>query len=150
MANSAAKSTGKGAGKGKRVTGLGGVFFKSQDTKAQLQWYRDHLGIETADYGFSFLWREREVPEEVGYTVWAPFKDDTTYFAPSEKPFMINFRVADMDTLIPQLVAEGVQVVGEVVQEANGKFAWVMDPEGNKLELWEPVPSADDPYLGDS
>lgn len=132
---------------GKRVTGLGGVFFKSKDSKAQLAWYRRHLGIDCADYGYAFQWQEKEQPDETGYTVWAPFAEDTGYFSPSERPFMINFRVANLEQLLPQLQAEGVTIVGGIQQEPNGKFAWVMDPEGTKIELWEPVASAEDPYL---
>jgi predicted enzyme related to lactoylglutathione lyase len=131
----------------KRVTGLGGVFFKAADKKGMLEWYRAHLGIESAEYGFSFLWRENDSPERVGYTVWSPFKRDTEYFEPSKKDFMLNFRVADLSALIPALKAEGVQVVGEIVEEENGKFAWIVDPEGNKIELWEPVDPNKDPYL---
>lgn len=131
----------------KRVTGLGGVFYKCADPGKQLAWYREHLGIEAAEYGFSFRWREHAEPEAVGYTVWAPFKQDTGYFAPSEKPFMVNFRVHDLVGLLAALKEEGVEVLGEIEEHPNGKFGWILDPEGNKLELWEPVPSADDPYL---
>ena len=131
----------------KRVTGLGGLFFKSRDPVAARQWYREHLGIESAEYGFPFLWRERENPDETGYTVWNPFPTDTDYFAPSEQPFMVNFRVADLEGLVAALKEEGVEVVGGIAQEANGKFAWILDPEGNKIELWEPLPSKEDPYL---
>lgn len=141
------KATTPSAATAKRVTGLGGVFFKAADSKAQLQWYRTHLGIESADYGFPFLWRETADKEEVGYTVWAPFSQDTDYFKPSEKPYMFNFRVANLVEMLAALREEGVTVVGEMAEEPNGKFAWIMDPEGNKIELWEPVPSAEDPYL---
>lgn len=133
--------------KGKRVTGIGGVFFKSADPKQLMGWYREHLGIEAEDWGTAFSWMEQARPDKQGYTVWSPFKADTEYFAPSDKPFMFNYRVADMDALIEALKAEGVTVVGDVKQEENGKFAWVMDPEGNKIELWEPVDPDEDPYL---
>jgi predicted enzyme related to lactoylglutathione lyase len=132
----------------KRVTGLGGVFFKTNDKAATVEWYRKHLGIDSASWGgFQFMWREKDAQERVGYTVWSPFKGDTEYFAPSEKPFMINYRVADLAGLIAALKSEGVQVLGEIKEEENGKFAWIMDPDGNKLELWEPVDPAKDPYL---
>lgn len=131
----------------KRVTGLGGVFFKSKDPAASRAWYREHLGIATEDYGFSFLWRDLEKPEERGYTVWSPFARETEYFAPSDQPFMVNLRVADLDGLLAALEKEGIQRVGEVLTEGNGRFAWVLDPDGVKIELWEPVPSAKDPYL---
>jgi len=131
-----------------RVTGIGGVFFKSSDPAAALAWYRTHLGIESDDWGgFAFQWTEKDQPGETGYTVWGAFPESTQYFKPSDQPFMVNFRVADMEGLIANLKAEGVQVVGEIEQHPNGKFAWILDPEGRKIELWEPVPSADDPYL---
>jgi predicted enzyme related to lactoylglutathione lyase len=132
----------------KRVTGLGGMFFKSRDPKAALDWYRKHLGIDSADWGgFAFQWRQREQPDEVGHTVWSAFADDTEYFAPSNESFMVNFRVDDLDGLIAALETEGVDVVGEVQHHENGKFAWILDPEGRKIELWQPVASKDDPYI---
>lgn len=131
----------------KRVTGLGGLFFKSRDPATARQWYRKHLGIEAEEYGFPFLWRDQGDPDETGYTVWNAFPADTEYFAPSEQTFMVNFRVADLEGLVAALKEEGVEVVGGIAQEANGKFAWILDPEGNKIELWEPLPSAEDPYL---
>jgi len=131
----------------KRVTGIGGVFFKSTDPKQLMAWYREHLGIDCQEWGAAFLWRERERSSKQGYTVWSPFKDDTDYFDPSDRPFMVNYRVADMDGLLEALESEGVAIVGQVQQEPNGKFAWIMDPEGNKVELWEPVDPDSDPYL---
>lgn len=132
----------------KRVTGLGGMFFKSHDPKGVLDWYRTHLGIDSADWGgFAFRWLDEKRPEETGYTVWGAFPQDTKYFAPSQQPFMVNFRVADLDGLITALKKEGVEVVGEVEVHENGKFAWILDPEGRKIELWQPVPSREDPYL---
>jgi len=132
----------------RRVTGLGGMFFRSRNPKATLDWYRRHLGIESAEWGgFAFRWLDKEDPDEVGYTVWSAMPADTTYFAPSEESFMVNFRVADLEKLIAALETEGVRVVGEIEQHENGKFAWILDPEGRKIELWEPVPSKDDPYM---
>ncbi len=131
----------------KRVTGLGGVFFKAQDRDRVMDWYRDHLGIESDEYGFMFQWREADAPERQGYTVWGPFAEDTGYFDPSTKPYMVNFRVADLTALIEALKDEGVQVVGTIEEHENGKFAWILDPEGNKIELWEPIDCAVDPYL---
>lgn len=130
----------------KRVTGIGGIFFKCDDKPAQLEWYREHLGIDSAPWGGNiFLWREDAEPSQRAYTVWSPFEGKSTYFDPSRQPFMVNYRVADMDALLDALRAEGVEVVGDPVTEPNGKFAWILDPEGNKIELWEPV--AVDPYL---
>ena len=131
-----------------RVTGLGGVFFKSQNPAGVLDWYRTHLGIDSTErWGFAFQWRERDRPEEVGYTVWGAFSEETEYFAPSQLPFMLNFRVADLEALMEELRAAGCRVVGEIEEHENGKFAWVLDPEDRKIELWEPVPSAVDPTL---
>ena len=132
----------------KRVTGLGGVFFKARDKGGLLDWYRAHLGIDSEEWGgFAFLWREHEAPDKTGYTVWSAFDGDTDHFAPSDKPYMLNFRVADLSVLLEALRDEGVEIVGELQEHPNGKFAWVLDPEGNKVELWEPVDPDADPYL---
>ncbi len=131
-----------------RVTGLGGVFFRSKEPGKLLDWYRAHLGIDSAEWGgFAFRWLERAQPEETGYTVWAAFPPDAKHFEPSEEAVMFNFRVADLEEVVGALRSEGVQVVGDVEQHPNGKFAWILDPEGRKVELWEPVPSKEDPYL---
>lgn len=124
----------------KRVTGIGGVFFKSSDPKATQAWYQKHLGFVAGDdNSILFEWKDVDQPEQSGYTVWAPFKEATKYFEPSQKQFMINFRVENLKELLEQLKREGVQVVGEMQEESYGKFGWIMDPEGNKIELWEPV-----------
>ena len=124
----------------KRVTGLGGVFFKTTDPKKLKEWYGKHLGLPVDEYGASFRWidineKEAKVP---ALTAWSPFKDDTTYFAPSEKPFMFNYRVENLVELLKVLKEEAVQVVGEIEEYPYGKFGWIMDPDGNKIELWEP------------
>lgn len=132
----------------KRVTGLGGLFFRSRDPKAALKWYREHLGIESEEWGgLAFQWLEKDRPDEVGYTVWSAFSEESKHFAPSAERFMVNFRVDDLEALIAALKAEGVEIVGEIEKHENGKFAWILDPEGRKVELWEPLPSKDDPYL---
>lgn len=120
---------------------------KCEDKEAQKSWYETHLGIPNTQYGHSFLWRQKDNQDEIGYTVWSPFPDDTKYFEPSKKPVMINYRVDDLPALLAALKEEGVTIIGEMLSEENGKFAWILDPEGNKIELWEPVPSAKDPYL---
>jgi predicted enzyme related to lactoylglutathione lyase len=123
-----------------RVTGIGGVFFKAKDSKALRTWYQERLGI-TMQEGFNFgtfLWRERQDPGREGTTVWGLFAETTKYFAPSSAPFMINYRVRNLDALLAQLRSAGVTVDGKVVEDFNGKFAWIIDPEGNKIELWEP------------
>ncbi|MFG6489367.1 VOC family protein [Roseateles sp. BYS78W] len=122
----------------KRVTGIGGIFFKSKDPKALNEWYQRHLGINVSPWGGAkFQWAE-DNPGGAGMTLWTPFKADTDYFAPSTAPFMINFRVADLHALLAALRAEGCEVLEKVDESEYGKFGWVMDPEGNKLELWEP------------
>ena len=123
-----------------RVSGIGGVFFKARDPKSLAAWYRQALGIniaEGAQYA-PFRWRDREDSSRVGTTVWSLFPSDTKYFAPSGAPFMINYRVRNLEALLTQLRSAGVTVDGKVVEDFNGKFAWVVDPEGNKIELWEP------------
>jgi predicted enzyme related to lactoylglutathione lyase len=126
----------------KRVTGIGGIFFKSNDPQRLRDWYREHLGIESeGDSGASFHWREADDPEQKGLTVWSAFPAETSYFDPSKAPFMINYRVADLDWLLQQLRAEGVEVDPRVEEYEYGRFAWVMDPEGNRIELWEPPPA---------
>ena len=123
-----------------RVTGLGGFFFKAQDPDRIKNWYKDHLGIPTDQYGWTFWWKDKQGKD--GTTQWSPFASDTTYFEPSTKPFMMNFRVADLVGLLEVLREEGVQIAGEIQEFEYGKFAWILDPEGNKIELWEPVDSA--------
>lgn len=120
----------------KRVTGIGGIFFKCKDPEQSKNWYRNHLGIQSDQYGGCFEWRSEEgVP---GHTVWSTFSSQTEYFLPSPAPFMVNYRVADLEKLLPVLLAEGVQQVGQLEVHEYGKFAWILDPDGNKIELWEP------------
>lgn len=120
----------------KRVTGIGGFFFKCDDPNTIKQWYRERLGIPVGDYGWSFTWKDEEGND--GLTQWSPFAANTRYFEPSEKQFMMNFRVENLVGLLEALKAEGVTVVGEMEEYDYGKFGWVLDPEGNKIELWEP------------
>jgi predicted enzyme related to lactoylglutathione lyase len=123
----------------KRVTGIGGVFFKSRDPKALGDWYRQHLGLNIEEWGgVAFRWTTPENPTGIGTTMWSPFKNDTAYFAPSTASFMINFRVDDLDALLSALRAEGCDVDVKVEVSEYGKFGWVMDPEGNRVELWQP------------
>lgn len=128
-----------------RVTGIGGVFFKAQDPKALAAWYQIHLGIDLADFGGSiFMWPD-DPRKDKGLTVWHVAQQSTEWFAPSPAPFMINYRVDDLDGLLANLQAAGVEMVGEPESHPNGRFAWIMDPERNKLELWEPRPFPADP-----
>lgn len=121
----------------KRVTGLGGVFFKSKNPKELVAWYAKHLGLKTDEYGSTFWWKD--VQGNDCSTQWSPFAADTSYFSPSEKQFMQNFRVENLEELLVQLKQEGVTVVGEIESYDYGKFGWIIDLEGNKIELWEPV-----------
>ena len=126
----------------KKVTGIGGIFFKCRDAKSMNAWYQQHLGFKALsdeEQSMMFEWRDTEDPSQKGYTVWGPFKETTTYFEPSGKDYMINLRVENLVDLLRQLKEEGVEVVGEMEEYEYGKFGWIMDPEGNKLELWEPV-----------
>lgn len=122
----------------KRVTGIGGIFFKSKDPKALSEWYRVHLGIQIEGWGgAAFRWTSPDNPAGAGTTVWSPFKADTNYFAPSHATFMVNYRVADLHALLAALRAEGCAVDDKVEESEYGKFGWVIDPEGNKVELWQ-------------
>jgi phosphoglycerate dehydrogenase-like enzyme/predicted enzyme related to lactoylglutathione lyase len=124
----------------KRVTGIGGFFFKSKNPKELVAWYGKHLGLKTDDYGSTFWWKDTDGND--CSTQWSPFADDTTYFAPSEKQFMQNFRVNDLEGLLKKLSDEGVTIVGDMETYEYGKFGWVLDSEGNKIELWEPIDKA--------
>ena len=122
----------------KRVTGIGGVFFKAKDPKALGEWYRTHLGMNVEEWGgVAFRWAE-DNSNGAGSTTWNLFKDDTSHFAPSASSFMVNYRVEDLDALLAKLREEGCNVDGKVEESEYGKFGWVMDPEGNRLELWQP------------
>jgi predicted enzyme related to lactoylglutathione lyase len=125
----------------KRATGIGGVFFKARNPKGLSAWYEHHLGLKPAgddQYAVSLRWRELEDPANEGMTVWALFPHDTEYFNPSRSPFMINYRVDDLDALLEALRAEGVTIDPKREEYDYGRFAWIMDPEGNRIELWEP------------
>ena len=124
----------------KRVTGLGGIFFKTQNPDIIKEWYRDRLGLNTDQYGCTFWWKDDS--GKSCSTQWSPFKEDTSYFHPSEKSYMMNFRVENLVELLDILKDEGVTVIGEIEEYDYGKFGWIMDPEGNKIELWEPADKA--------
>ena len=123
------------------ITGIGGIFFKANDPEKLAEWYRKHLGLKIEDFGGATFHENQsssEGPKRQAYTLWSPFPADTDYFAPSEKPFMINFRVANLDALLAQLRRDGVKVDDRTDKSEFGYFGWVMDPEGNRIELWEP------------
>ncbi len=125
---------------GKRVTGLGGFFFKTKNPDIIKAWYKNHLGLNTDQYGCTFWWKDEKGNK--CSTQWSPMNEDTKYFEPSKKQFMMNFRVDNLVELLKTLKAEGVTVVGEIEEYEYGKFGWILDPEGNKLELWEPIDKA--------
>jgi len=122
-----------------RVTGIGGVFFRARDPKALAAWYAKHLGIQVQPWGGAkFVWSD-EVPAGTGATAWNPFPQDTKYFGSSGQAYMINYRVDDLDALLAQLKASGVAPDPHREDSSFGRFAWITDPEGNRLELWQPL-----------
>lgn len=123
----------------KKVTGIGGIFFKCKDPKSMNDWYKAHLGFDSGDYGASFEWRDHDDPSIKGITQWSPFSEDTKYFEPSSRDFMINYRVENLEELVIELKNEGVTILDEIVTYDYGKFVHILDLEGNKVELWEPT-----------
>ena len=127
----------------RRVTGIGGVFFKARDPKTLGEWYRGHLGIDVQDGGWAlFQWRENDDPARTGATVWSLFPDGTEYFGASEQRVMVNYRVTDLDAVLADLRREGVKVDERVEETGEGRFGWITDPEGNRIELWQPPSGA--------
>lgn len=122
----------------KKVTGIGGVFFKCKDTEKMKDWYNKHLGIDAGEYGANFEWYQGANSTKKGLTAWNPFADKTTYFDPSTKGFMINYRVENLEALVEALKKEGVTICDKIESYDYGKFIHIMDIEGNKIELWEP------------
>jgi predicted enzyme related to lactoylglutathione lyase len=124
-----------------KVTGIGGIFFRSKNPVEIREWYSKNLGLAVNDYGSTFEFRNVNRPDEINYLQWSPFEDSTDYFNPSEKEFMINYRVQNMEGLVKKLRENGVKIVDEIEEFEYGKFVHIMDAEGNKIELWEPVDS---------
>ncbi|MBK7030694.1 MAG: VOC family protein [Bacteroidales bacterium] len=122
----------------KRVTGIGGIFFKCKNPKAVREWYQEHLGLNTNPYGSVFEWWQGADSTKKGFTQWSPFNEKTTYFEPSTKDFMINYRVDNLEALVAALTKEGVTITDTIETYDYGKFVHIMDLEGNKIELWEP------------
>lgn len=120
-----------------RVTGIGGIFFKSNDPKSSKDWYKKHLGFDTDEWGATFKWKDKEGNNCT--TQWSPFPEKTSYFEPSKKDYMFNYRVENLVALLAELQKEGVTIVGEIQEFKYGKFGWILDNEGNKIELWEPI-----------
>lgn len=122
-----------------KVTGIGGIFFFSENPKNIKEWYSKNLGLEVNDYGSTFEFRNANRPDETNYLQWSPFKKGSSYFAPSKKEFMINYRVQNLEQLVKKLLANGVIILDSIEKFDYGKFVHIMDTEGNKIELWEPV-----------
>jgi hypothetical protein len=120
-----------------QVTGIGGVFFKATNPKAMVAWYRTNLGIQAKGGYTDFIWRDKDHPEEMGHTAWRIFPTNTTYFGQSSSSLMINYRVSNLDRMLEQLRSSGVKIE-KVDNYDYGRWAWIMDPEGNRIELWEP------------
>ena len=122
-----------------RVTGIGGIFFQAKDPVALRAWYRKHLGIDVQEWGgTAFRWTDADGTPANGTTVWSIGEAGGDYYAPSKAPFMVNYRVHDLQALLRVLREEGCQVLDKTDDSEYGKFGWVIDPEGNKVELWEP------------
>ena len=124
-----------------KVTGIGGIFFRTKDPDKTKKWYGENLGLAITEYGSSFEFRNANRPDEINYLQWSPFDEKTDYFDPSKKEFMINYRVQNIEGLVRKLRENGVTIVDEIESYDYGKFVHIMDPEGNKIELWEPVDS---------
>ena len=125
-----------------RITGIGGVFFKSADPKALATWYHQHLGMPVQPWGGAILRWPEDPAVDKGATVWKVAGRDTRWFAPSDSPFMINYRVDDLGELLAKLRADGIEILKGPDSDETGQFAWISDPDGNKVELWEPKPPA--------
>lgn len=122
-----------------KVTGIGGIFFFTENPKETSAWYKAYLGLDTNDYGSTFEFRNIDRPEEINQLQWSPFKAGSEYFAPSKKEFMINYHVQHIEELVKNLKEKGVTVLDDIATYEYGKFVHIMDPEGNKIELWEPT-----------
>ena len=122
-----------------KVTGIGGIFFFTENPRETNEWYTKNLGLETNEWGCTFQTRNIDKPEEINYLQWSPFKKGSRYFAPSNKEFMINYTVQHIEALVNKLKENGVPVLDDIATYDYGKFVHILDPEGNKIELWEPV-----------
>jgi len=124
-----------------RIVGIGGVFFKSANRDQMREWYAKHLGLADKGQGAMLPWREHDDPQKEHVTVWTVFPDSTKYFDPGHAQFMINYIVDDMDALLDRLKREGVKIDAKRMDESYGRFAWIYDLDGNKIELWQPLPA---------
>jgi predicted enzyme related to lactoylglutathione lyase len=124
-----------------KVTGVGGIFFRTKDPAKIKEWYGKNLGLAISEYGSSFEFRNANRPDEINYLQWSPFEEGTDYFDPSKKEYMINYRVQNMKGMVEKLRENGVTILDEIEEYEYGSFVHIMDPEGNKIELWEPIDS---------
>lgn len=122
----------------KKVTGIGGIFFKSKDPKKITEWYQTHLGLDTNPFGATFEWYENKDSDNKAQTQWTPFPENTKYFEPTEQNFMINYRVENLEVLVEELTKAGVTILDKIETYDYGKFVHILDGEGNKVELWQP------------
>ncbi len=129
-----------------RANGIGGIFFKVKDPEKTRNWYHEHLGLATDEYGTTFEWRQADDSAGKGFTQWSPFKADSTYF---DAQFMINYRVTNLEQLLVDLKAKGVQVVSDITSEDYGKFVHIIDGDGHRVELWEPHDEDYDKMISD-
>lgn len=129
-----------------KVTGIGGVFFITENVEKTKDWYQEHLGIESGEYGGQFEWRDLNSPDERKVTAWSPFPNDTQYFNPEQK-HMVNYRVDNLDEMLENFKKQNVKILGGPESFDYGKFAWIQDPNGYRVELWEPI---DGPFLSES
>ncbi|MTI89208.1 MAG: VOC family protein [Balneolaceae bacterium] len=134
----------------KRVTGIGGIFLKAENPDESREWYQKHLGIQSGKWGGTFEWRHAEDESKKGFTAWSIFDESTEYTNPSTKDAMINYRVENLEELLDVLEQEGVEIVGKMEVHEYGKFGWIMDPNGYKIELWEPNDEEYDKIKGDT
>lgn len=120
-----------------KIEGIGGIFFRSPDPEKSKSWYKKHLGLDVDEYGVMFQNRDKDDPEKLTHLQWSVFPQDTDYFSPSQGEFMINYRVDDLEGMVHQLKAEGVELIGDIQEYSYGKFAHFLDGDGRKVELWE-------------
>jgi predicted enzyme related to lactoylglutathione lyase len=137
--NTEKKQADESSDKTPKVTGIGGIFFFSENPEKTKAWYADNLGLAVSEYGSSFEFRNAHRPDEINYLQWSPFQQGSEYFAPSKKEFMINYRVQNIEALVEKLKSNGVTILDEIATYDYGKFVHIMDDEGNKIELWEPI-----------
>lgn len=124
------------------VTGIGGIFFYSDNPESTKDWYARNLGLKTNPWGSTFEFRNAQEPHEVNYLQWSPFEKGNTYFEPSSNEFMVNYRVRNLDALLERLRDQGVEILDSIESYDYGRFVHILDPEGRKIELWEPIDSA--------